>query len=96
MVREKVVYQDQQAELGSSVEQAAAGKAAQCAVLFDVGEAKLHGLLAFLVELFGFVGRHPRTMRFDQRFVFAPLHAAASLWVFRAAYVQRAAATMFG
>ena len=65
MVGEKILHQDQQADLGSGVEQAAAGKAAQCAVLFDVGEAQLHGLLAFLIERFGLVGGHPRTMRFD-------------------------------
>jgi hypothetical protein len=55
-----------------------AGKAAQAAMLLYVREAKFHGLLAFLVELPGFVRLHPLAMRLDQFFVLTSFYTAAA------------------
>src|SRR5439155_24171311 len=83
------------ADVGLGALEPATREASQGAVLFDVGEAKFHGLLAPPVELFGFLGGHSRAVRIHKRFMFAPFDAASAIGVGGATLFQRTGAAMF-
>src|ERR1700684_4373449 len=92
----QVVPQHQQADLGFRAFQATTGKAADLAMLLEIGVYQFHCLPAQAIQRLGVVRSHPLPQLLDQILVLAAANGAARLRIWSALHPQRTLAAVLG